>query len=236
MEISRWWKSKDWIFQIILWSGIINLSLVGLLTQDADALGVLTVFGLFFGMFPSIAVVIIMQDIIIGEREAGTVQWILSKPCSRISFISSKIISNFLGVSISMAIIPGFVAYLLISFVGNIHLDFISYFLGIMIISVLLTFYLTMTIMLGTVTKQRGLVIGVPMLFNFGIISFFQGIKEVFNFVPHGIFFPIKSNSSLFSSIILNTEVETFTPLVITTICILIFITISLFKFNKEEF
>ncbi|MHA2104887.1 MAG: ABC transporter permease [Candidatus Hodarchaeales archaeon] len=216
MEISRWWKSNDWTFQILLWSVIINISLAGVLTQDIDGLGIISILALFFGMFPSIAVVIIMQDVIIGERESGTVQWILSKPCSRISFIFSKIISNIIGVVISMVLVPGLIAYLLIAVMAGIIFDPIAYLFGLGIMSILMIFYLTLTIMLGTVNKQRGLVIGLPLLFNFGIITTLQGIKDVFIFVPHGLFFPISTEYSLFSSVILNQPVETFIPLVVS--------------------
>jgi ABC-2 type transport system permease protein len=236
MEISRWWKSKDWVFQIILWSAIINISLVGVLIQGTDELGIISILGLFYGMFPSIAVVIIMQDVIIGERESGTVQWILSKPCSRISFISSKIISNIIGVVISMVLIPGLIAYLLIAMMAGIILNPIAYLFGLGIMSILLIFYLTLTIMLGTVNKQRGLVIGLPLLFNFGIITTLQGIKDVFIFVPHGLFFPVSTEYSLFSSVILNQPVETFIPLVVSIFFILLFTVIAVYKFNKEEF
>jgi ABC-type transport system involved in multi-copper enzyme maturation permease subunit len=236
MEMSRWWKSKHWIFQIILWSGYINLSMISLLIGNPTELDVLKVLGLFFGFPPTIAVVIIMGEVILGERKAGTIQWIISKPCSRTAFLSSKLLSNSLGVVASMVYIPGITVYFLIMFVGNIQFDFISYVTGLSIISLILIFYLTLSIMLGTISNQNSLVIGLPILFNFGIFYFLQNIREFFAFFPHGLFFPISSEYSLFSSVVMRLPIETFMPIVITLGLIIIFILISLYKFNKEEF
>lgn len=235
MEMSRWWKSKDWIFQIILWTVVLNISLLGIM-QDSTPEGFIGMFGLMFGMFPSIAVIIIMQDVIIGERETGTIQWILSKPCSRMSFITSKLLSNSIGVIVSMVIVPGFVGYLLIFIIKGNVIDVLSYIAGLGILSLLLLFYLTLTLMLGTINQQRGLAIGLPLLFNFGIITLFQNIKELFKYVPQGLFFPINTDTSLVTSIMLGKSVETYLPLILTTVYIVIFVIISLYKFNKEEF
>ena len=236
MEISRWWKSKDWINQILLWTVIINLSLISILLNQPDSLAILSILGLFFGMFPSIAVVIIMAEVITGERKAGTVQWILSKPCSRSAFIASKLTSNAIGIAISMVYVPGLIAYIMIYFVGNIHYDIIAFLIGLSIVVLLMIFYMTFAIMLGTIYNQTGLVIGIPLLFNFGILSLLQSVRDVFNFVPHGLFFPITSDYTIFSSSVLRLPLDTITPIIVTLGLIFIFVGISFYKFNNEEF
>ena len=237
MEMSKWWKSKYWLFQMLLWSGIINLSILSVVTAEPTELAVLSILGIFFGMFPSIAVVILMSEVISGERKAGTIQWIISKPCSRSAFLGSKLISNMIGIVISMVYIPGIIAYFIISFVGNIQFDFLLFVLGLSIISLLMIFYLTLSIMLGTVSNQTGLIIGLPLLFNFGVTSFLQSIKGLFAFLPHGLFFPWSSSgNSVFSLVVMGLPLESIMPIVITLALTTIFILVSVYKFNKEEF
>ena len=137
-----------------------------------------------------------MQDVIIGERETGTIRWILSKPRSRTSFISSKLLSNSIGVIVSMVIVPGFVASLLIFFLKGNIINLGSFLARLVILSVLL----------------------------------------LFASVPHGLFFPVNIDISLVTAVMLDLPVETYLPLLLTVIYIILFVIITLFKFNKEEF
>ena len=90
--------------------------------------------------------------------------------------------------------------------------------------------------MIGTFSSNRGLAIGIPLLFNFGIITMLQGVREVFYYVPHGIFFPITTENSIFTSLMLQLPIETILPIVITAGFSILFIIISVIKFNNEEF
>ncbi|MFX0052899.1 MAG: ABC transporter permease subunit, partial [Candidatus Hermodarchaeota archaeon] len=92
-EFGRW-GTKDWYIIMGLWLVIINGSLLGILSGAEDVTATLIILGLLAGMFPVINVVIVSQDVIIGEKETGTAAWILSKPVSRSAYILSKLIGN----------------------------------------------------------------------------------------------------------------------------------------------
>ena len=111
-ELGKWFRTNTWWFQGLLWIAIINGILAGVLWSDEgiDAFGAAAFFSLFMGLFPSIAIIIIMQDSIVGEKESGTAAWVLSKPVSRSAFVISKLVANLLGVLVTMVLLPAIVA------------------------------------------------------------------------------------------------------------------------------
>ncbi len=62
------------------------------------------IYAVFAGMFPAVAVVIIMQGVLVGEKRDGTAAWVMSKPISRPAFILSKVLANSLGVLATMVV------------------------------------------------------------------------------------------------------------------------------------
>ena len=71
-------------------------------------------------MFPAIAVIIIMKDTLVGEKQSGTAAWVLSKPVSRPAFILSKLAANSIGVLATIVILPGVVAFILYRLRGRL--------------------------------------------------------------------------------------------------------------------
>jgi ABC-2 type transport system permease protein len=82
-----WWGTKEWWIQALLWTVVINGSLAAFIWGDApDELDVFTLYSVM-SMFAAIAVAIVMQEAIVGEKRSGTAAWVLSKPASRQAFM-----------------------------------------------------------------------------------------------------------------------------------------------------
>ncbi len=234
-EFSRW-RTWDWYIMAILWVSIISFSTIGMfLSSDSNVTDVVNVLGLMIGMFPVIAVVIIMQDEIVSHRETGTIAWLLSKPVTRPSFILSKLISNIVGVVVSMVILPGIVVYIEFVVFKGIVLSPIQYLLGFSLVAINLVFYLSLTLMLGTVFEQRGGIIAIPLALGLGYTLIMNLAAEI-PIHPMSMFFPAGTDVSLFGSLILGTPLGSILPIISATLFIIVFILISLWKFNKEEF
>ena len=107
-------------------------------------------YALFSCLFPTIAVIIILQDAIIGEKESGTAAWVLSKPVSRTAFVVAKLIAHSVGVLVTMTLLPGLVAYLQLSLAGDTWLNPLAFVGGMGIVWLYQMFFLTLTLMLGT--------------------------------------------------------------------------------------
>ena len=233
-EFGRW-KTSEWYFMMGLWTVIINISIIGLISGPDDLEAAILVFGFLAGIFPVINVVIVLQDVIIGEKETGTAAWILSKPVSRSAYILSKLIGNLVGVAISMALVPGIVAYLAINIIGGVSLSPVPFFAAIGVLALSLIFYLTLTLMLGTFFDSRGGVIGIPMLLGPGY-TLFSGLPFISTFHPMAMFFPpAGENFSFFGAIILGEPIGSMIPFFVTIIGIVVFTILALWRFHQEE-
>ena len=74
VESGKWWRSRRWWSQSLMWTLIIDGILAGVLFggDPIGAVDAINLFGIFIGLFPAVAVVIIMQDAFVGEKESGT--------------------------------------------------------------------------------------------------------------------------------------------------------------------
>ncbi len=140
-ENRLWWRTSRWWVQTLIWLAIANgilFMVIGIApkmenppgqdakTQAAQASGQpeqaqeslailgLTVFLKMAGIAIAIGVVVLAQDTLIGEKQSGTAAWVLSKPASRSAFILSKVISHSFGILITMAVVQGGIAYLIL--------------------------------------------------------------------------------------------------------------------------
>lgn len=175
-----WWRTKEWWIQALLWSGIINGSLaIAIWGEPDDDLDVVELYGVMT-MFAAIAVAILMQEAIVGEKRSGTAAWVLSKPASRAAFMASKLVPNAVGVVATMIAIPTAFVMVQMSLAG---LEFSAprFALGAAVAALNLLFYLTLTLMLGTLFDTAGPVIAIPLAFAFGqqLLAGIPGLSSV---------------------------------------------------------
>ena len=164
---ASWWRTRDWWTQALLWTFILNGSLaVAIWGDESGGVDVFILFGVMT-MFAAIAVAIIMQEAIVGERRSGTAAWVLSKPASREAFMLSKLVPNAVGVLATMIVIPSTVLVLQMSLAG-IEVSVPRFALGALVAALNLMFFLTLTLMLGTLFESAGPVIAIPLAFAFG--------------------------------------------------------------------
>ena len=236
IEFGGWWKSKTWLTMSIMWIAIINGITIMLLlgAPDLELPTALSFYGLFGGMFPPIAVVLTMQDSIVGEKKSGTAEWVLSKPVSRKSFILAKWLGNSLNVLITIALFPGIVGYFMFSlFYGN-WLNFPMFILAIMLLGATLVFFVALTLMFGTFSKSAGAVAAIPMVINFAQ-QFLINIPYAEFILPQSIY--LKSGAtSIMTSIALGLPIFSVIPIISMIGLIALFLLIALFKFEKAEF
>jgi ABC-2 type transport system permease protein len=237
-ELGRWFGTRTWWTQALLWIFIIDGLLLAILVQD-ESVGlpdVTTLYGIFAGMFPSIAVVIAAQDAIVGEKEKGTAAWVLSKPVSRISFILSKAIAYALGILASLVVIPAVIAYLEIRLVGGIELELGRYALGIGILWLYLCFYLLLTLMLGTFFNARPAVIGIPLALAFGQQLLFGLIPAAIKVLPWTIAVPFGTmDYSIISATMAGRTAQEMLPFYVACGAMIVFVALGLWRFEREE-
>jgi len=239
VESGKWWRSRMWWIQTLMWTLIINGILAGIL-WGGDAIGAIdavSLYTIFSGLFPAVAVVIIMQDALVGEKESGTAAWIMSKPVSRTAFVLAKWIANSLGVLVTMLLIPGIVAYIQISLAIGTWLDPLRFLGGIGVMYVHQLYYLSLTLMLGAFFAHRGPVIGIPLALTFGQQMIFGLLPFLIQVLPWTLIAPIGDmNVSITSALILDQPLPSLTPFYISLVSIVVFTVLAFWRFEREEF
>ncbi len=261
-ENRRWWRTRQWLVQTLIWLVVVN-GMVAMVVwsgskdqaQQAEArekiqseygkplpapLSVdqagMAGFLAMIGLAVPVGVIILGQDAILTEKQSGTASWVLSKPASRTAFILSKLAANMLGILITMILIQGGAAYLqiwlstgkalpIVPFTGALGLAFLN-----------LSFYLALTIMLGTLFNGRGAVIGIPLALVFGYQLLGKLGEWAMAIMPWSLTVSQGSTRpSLALALIQGVSLPTLTPLFATIFWCLSFTTIALWRFNREE-
>ncbi|MHA2309809.1 MAG: ABC transporter permease, partial [Candidatus Heimdallarchaeaceae archaeon] len=232
-ELAKW-KTGFWWIQIIVWLVLINGIIISVATRrysPFDLYDTANIYSMSSFAFVAIWVAILAQDSIIGEKKAGTAEWILSKPVSRTAFILSKFFSILFGSFISMALLPGISAYIVISIYNTTWLPFSSFFSGILVLAVILILFLTLTLLLGTIFNTRVVVLGIPILFI--ILQFFlieEMLKGAVYFLPWVLGVPSDhaNAESIVTSLISGEPIFSLVPIFLTIAFSIIFLFLAI--------
>lgn len=241
-ELKRWFSTRRWWVQILIWAAFVNLIYfivaVSAPRSELNANDTVMLFNIFMGIAGPVGACITMQSTVVGEKKSGTAAWVLSKPISRTAFVFSKLIANGIGVAVTMVLAQGVIAYLITLFILSIHLPILGFLAGLGVHFVNLLFYLTFTLMLGTAFEHTGPVIGIPLAFVF-VQNMVMNFKPALAlYLPWTLAMPANGDTS--PSIALNlmtgAPVPHFLPLYITLAAIVVFIGLSVWIFNNQEF
>lgn len=238
-ELGKWFRTNMWWVQSLIWIAVINGILAGLLWSEGgmDVVEAAALFSVFMGLFPTIAVIIIMQDAVVGEKESGTAAWVLSKPVSRSSFVLSKLVANLVGVLVTMVLLPSLVAYIQISFAAGGLLDTLNFLGSLGVIYLNMVFYLTLTLMLGTFFSQRGPVIGIPLALSFGQQMILGMLPILVNVLPWTLVVPFGDIELPFAAAVMRGEIpQLMNPFYSALFLVVLFVAFSLWRFDREEF
>jgi ABC-2 type transport system permease protein len=236
-EFERWWGTSRWWRQSLLWAGIVGFMLAAVLLGGESVENGYLVYGVFAVMVPSVAVIIMMQGVIVGEKENGTAAWVLSKPVSRAAFIIPKFVANALGALVCMTLIPGAAAYALLSYGGGRLLDPLTYLAALGAVWLAQLFFLALTLMLGTLFKTRGPVIGLALallLLQQYIVGLLPPLRYA---LPWTLAIPLNNQTdALVPNLLQGHPVNASLQLMIIIAEVLIFVAVGVWRFEKEEF
>jgi ABC-2 type transport system permease protein len=240
-ELNRWFRTRTWWVQILVWAASVNLVflMVSIQSQktpipDADAM---MIFNIFMGMVGPIGASIMMQTVVAGEKRAGTAAWLLSKPISRISFILSKLIANTVGITITMVLAQGLIAYLIAAFVLGTPLGVPGYLAALGVHLANIFFYLTLTLMLGTIFDHPAPVIGIPIAFFFSQNFLGSTFPALIKMMPWVLAIPLNNSKepSLASALMSGLPLPSLLPLFTTLGASIVFVAAALWVFQRQE-
>jgi ABC-2 type transport system permease protein len=245
-EYSAWFKSSRWWKQLIIWFSIINVMMVIMIIASAkaaqqgdDGPPVLFMYGIFGGMFVAFGVMIIMQRVLIKEKQSGTAAWVLSKPVTRTAFVVSRLVVNSIAILLSSVLVPGVILYGTLGLFSDLGwLSPLGFGAALVIVSLHTFYWITLVLMMGTLVESSAAVMAVPMaLFFFfwmgtgllPILIYLSPLLLTFSPAPDQM-------SALSVSLMTGQPVFSWWPLISTVVSCVIFISVAIRRFNRQEF
>jgi ABC-2 type transport system permease protein len=246
-ENLEWWGSRRWLKQAGLWLLILN-GMVALLLwvvpavvevtpgNDAGQMSYVAMgcqaFFQIGAISLAIGTIILAQGEVIGERQTGITEWILSKPVSRPAYLLSKLVAQSIGI---IAIMIGFqsaVAYGLLWLANGDALPLRPFLIGVGGLALHTFFYLTLTMMMGVFAKTRSAVLCVAMGSLFGGMLLPDIIRQLALITPWSLPDVLRQ---LAMQIPLPFATA-FMPILMTAIWPIAFIVAALWKLPRLEF
>jgi len=241
LENSRWWHTRRWWVTLIGWAVLMNLLVVLSIVSQVDRgprviNSSLELYLLFLHLFTSIGVAISMQGAIVSEKQSGTAAWVLSKPVSRLAFILSRATGTWTASLVLMIAAQGLVTYLLLSLMGGYYLDVIPYTAGLSMAGLHLTFYLTLTVFLGTIFEARGPIIGSALVVLLGQQALGGLIEQIAPWVMDLLPGKLGTEAgSIATGVTLLSEIS-LVPIIATAAWSVAFIGLAVWRFQHQEF
>ncbi len=245
-EYSAWFKSSRWWKHLLMWFSIINLMMIIMIiasvqaAQDGkDGPPILFMYGIFGGMFVAFGVMIIMQRVLIKEKQSGTAAWVLSKPVTRTAFVVSRLVVNSITVLLTSVIVPGVILYISLGLFSDFGwLSPLGFIAALLMVSLHTFYWIALVLMMGTLFESSSGVIAVPMTLFF---IFWMGtdlIPSLIYISPLLLTFSPAPDqmSSLFVSFATGEPVFSWLPLISTIVSCIIFIAVAIWRFNRQEF
>lgn len=239
-ELKSWWGGRRWIVQALLWQVVINGLLVAVLfilpqvlpdgVADSNPLqGFFSIGSLAL----AIGVIVMAQDAFTTELNSGTAEWVLTKPVTRTSFVLAKLGTYTLGMLVVLIFLPGVVALVLLALAGPV--DIVAFVTGLGVLALHTFFYLALTLMMGILTRSRGLILAVPL----GLLLGGQLIMSLVAALPIGSLllltpWPLASVATALAS---NSGParDLLLPIVSTAIWSIAFVFVALWRFGRLE-
>ncbi len=181
-ENRAWWGTRRWWLNALVWTGLIcglmaNMLFVptiAALASEAEieqaggltayivqmGAGVLFEFG---AVALAIGVVILTQDAILGERQNGLTEWLLSQPVTRQAYLLAKLVANSLAVLVLLVGLPAAIGYGLLSIRLGAAFPIPPFLMGVGALTLHTLFYLTLTLSLGIFFNSRAPILGVAL-------------------------------------------------------------------------
>src|SRR5512147_719314 len=154
-EYSAWFKSSRWWKHLIMWFSIINVMMIFMIIASAkaaqegdDGPPVLFMYGIFGGMFVAFGVMIIMQRVLLKEKQSGTAAWVLSKPVTRTAFVVSRLVVNTIAILLTSVIVPGVILYVSLGLFSNLGwLSPLGFMAAMVMVTLNMFFWITLVLM-----------------------------------------------------------------------------------------
>ncbi len=225
-----------WIQQLVIWTLFTNGMVILLLSLPANIIeGMTSSYHLSLATFYSlmafliaIFIPILLQGIIIDEKLSGTAAWILSKPVSKKAYLLSKLVASILAIIGVSVIINGVIGYGVFSVFGH-TLNITGYLMTLGLTGIVVVYFASLTVMLGTLTTSRGKVLATAVGLGIGAQFVARYFPLVLFLIPYSL--PVMGMGFVTGDPVQGLE----WMLLSACVQIIMFTIIALFVFDKTE-
>jgi ABC-2 type transport system permease protein len=247
-ENRAWWASRRWLVQGLVWAVVVNgcvafftfvvpamaKAVPGVEPPDPIAMGLSALFEVG-AMFLAIGAIVLVQDEIIGERQLGVTEWLLSKPVSRPAYILSKLLAYALGILVILIGVQGAIGYGLLSLAMGNPFPLPPFLLGMAGLAVHTLFYLALTLMMGVLTANRPLLLGVSLGTLFGGIMAISFLGKYLG--KYALLTPWQQFEALPAAVLgAPLPLSIWVPIGVTAVLTVICVAVTLVRFGRLEF
>jgi ABC-2 type transport system permease protein len=238
-ELRQWWGTRKWLVHLLLWLVVLNgfILLIGLTDgQDPNNPVALydTLIQVFFqvgSLATAIGVITTAQGAIVREKQLGTAAWVLSKPVARSAFVLAKSVAyalSFVGLAL---LLPSAIFYGQSLLLAGRAPEPAGFLAAAAVMAAHTLFYLTLTLMLGTLFDRRGPISGIAI----GVL--FAGFMPL-NFVPQAVMLALPwPMSRVAVGLALGDALPAAWPITAVAAILwpLLFLALALWRFGREE-
>ncbi len=236
-EAAAWTRTRARWLQPLLWVGLLNglmtFPLVFMRDLFASEFGgpAVAATDMFFSLAAlatAAGAILLAHGAILGERQQGTAAWVLSKPVARTAFVLAKFAALSVGLLLTAVTLPAAIAYALLSFEGGAPLAVGRFAAAAGILALSLTWYLALTVMLGTLLDARAAVLAIPLASLVGgdvLIAAWGGFGMLGPWVLGRAASLLAQGGPLLSA----------WPLVATAVGAVSFVGVALWRFERQE-
>jgi len=243
-ENGRWIKTRRWLVQSVVWLLLLNGLVTMILYLESDVtiqgppgsdLGPPSYVNVFFALMGSMTpfgVMVLTQSDIVGEKQSGTAEWVLSSPLSRDAFLLSKLLTNALWIFGLLVGLQGLAFNVVLARFGVGTVPWLDLARALGMECLHLVFWLTLTMMLGTFFSGRGPVLGIPIA-----LLILQDLSELATiWVPSLPQYMPKRLTEMAVGLAMGEPLSTWVPIATVVVCSVVFVLAALWRFKREEF
>jgi len=240
-ENREWWGTRRWWIGALIWTLLANGTLAATLgssSGDASAVQVgLSQFMQMTMLTTLLGAITIMQNTLIDEKKTGTAEWILSKPVSRTAFILTKFFANAIALLLIAIVLQGTLAYLQLSASAGAALALMPFVAGMGIIALQMLLFMALTLTVGTFFNSRGAVLGLPLGLIFIVMLISNFVPPIVQIVPFTFGITTgPADPALAALAFAGQPLPSLLPLIATVVWTVVFLTVAVWRFGREEF
>ena len=234
METGRWIRTHRWLTNILIYLSTFQFFILSSILPNPYRLYPQIGIGQLINLVPifvPIAVVVLLQNEVIKERELGTMAWVLTSPVNRSTFIVAKYLVNILWALILTVVIEFASCWFLFPILSQ-SLPPLGVYLASMGVNMLYAlFFINLAMMLGCFLKSRGPVIGFPLI---TLIAqyWFEGElvrRGLVKFLPIGLNYVTGAWLSC-------KQADFLIPVAAVSAWCIIFVAASIWRIKREQF